>query len=114
MCSNCFEKYLQRTLDIRGATKPLFLMHRTLHTAASHDIIRRWLRESMSSAGQDVSIFKPHSTRGASTSFASRMNVSLELIMKIAGWQNENMLNKYNMKIKQSYSVKILEAHMIR
>lgn len=105
--------YLERTLDARQGTKALLLTHSKPHGAASSDSIRRWVKKCLELAGIDTNIFKPHSVRGASTSFAARMNVSLDLIMRSAGWQRQSTFSKYyNFDVKANFGTKILEAYM--
>ena len=107
------KEYLERTLDVRGVTKQLLLTHQKPHNAASADSIKRWVKECLTAAGIDVEIFRPHSTRGASTSYASRANVSLDLIMRTAGWQNECTFSRfYNMKVKPNMGEEILKAYV--
>lgn len=103
------KEYLKRTLDVRGKTHSLLLTHAKPHGAASADTIRRWVKDCLKLGGIDTSIFKPHSTRGASTSHACNMNVSLDLIMKSAGWQKENTFTKYyKFKVKKNFGNEIL------
>ena len=47
----------------------------------------------MQKAGVDTTIFKPHSTRTASTSKACYCNVSLPVIMKAASWSSDCVFN---------------------
>ena len=51
---------------------------------ASKDTMSRWLKQVMSAAGLDTSIFKPHSTRSAATSAAKVADVPLDDIMATA------------------------------
>ena len=105
------KEYLSRTLDARGKTKQLLLTHRKPHGAATHDTVRRWIRSCLDLAGIDTSIFKAHSVRGASTSFADKHNVSLELIMKTAGWKSKCTFTKYyKFHVKENYGQCILDA----
>ena len=50
----------------------------------SRDTISRWVKTIMPRAGIDTTKFKPHSTRAASTSAASRNAVPLENILTAA------------------------------
>ena len=49
----------------------------------------------MQQAGIDTTKFKPHSTRAASTSTASRNAVPLENILTAAGWKRDCVFAKY-------------------
>ena len=106
------EEYLKRTIDVRGVNKQLLLTYRKPNNAASRDTIKRWVLNCMSEAGIDTDMFKAHSARGASTSYAKKMNVSISLIMKTAGWRNVNTFNKfYNMSVKENYGNQLLMAY---
>ena len=92
--------YLQKTLDIRGMTTKLLLMHRAPHHGASRDSIRRWTRDVLREAGIDISVFNPHSTRAGSTSKATT-KLPLETILKTAGWSRDSTFRKYYKKIQK-------------
>ena len=107
------KEYLERTLTVRKTCKQLFLTHIAPHTGASSDTVKRWVRECLTLAGIDVDIFKAHSVRGASTSFASRMNISMDLIMRTAGWQAECTFTKfYKLPVKKNFGAQVIEAHV--
>ena len=67
----------------------------------------------MVKAGLDISVFTPHSVRGASTSAALRAKVPLETILTTAGWRKDNTFRKYyNKPLKGGdgeYAAKILQ-----
>ena len=48
--------------------------------------ISRWIRTVMKAAGINTDIFKPHSTRAASTSKAQSCDVPINSILKAASW----------------------------
>ncbi len=64
-------EYIERTKETRCEITQLLLTHRAPVRPASRDTIRRWIRDVMSNAGIDMTIFTPHSTRAASTSKAA-------------------------------------------
>ena len=49
----------------------------------------------MASAGIDVSHYKAHSTRAASTSAAARVGVSTAQILLTADWSSANTFSKF-------------------
>ena len=55
------------------------------HKKIPRDILTRWVSVTMDNAGVDVSRFKTHSTRAASTSKANMNSVNLEEILSTAG-----------------------------
>ncbi|MPC41915.1 hypothetical protein E2C01_035525 [Portunus trituberculatus] len=62
--------YLERTCALRGPFTGFFLTTKSPFRVASRDTLCRWTKD-MRSAGIDLSIFSPHSTRSASTSKAT-------------------------------------------
>ena len=49
----------------------------------------------MKDAGIDTTIFKPHSTKGASTSAAKAFNVPVQVIMNTAEWRSVSTFDKF-------------------
>jgi hypothetical protein len=64
----------------------------------------------MKSAGIDVSIFKPHSTRSAATSAACQQGVAVPDIIKHADWGNATVFHRYynRPKVHQGFAQAIL------
>ena len=105
--------YLDRTLDIRGSETWLFLTLRQPQKAATKDTLRRWAKGALVEAGKNMNVFKPHSIRSASTSFAAKTKLSIDTIMHTAGWHHETTFTKYcNMPIKGNFDQNIL-SHAI-
>ncbi|XP_071804713.1 uncharacterized protein [Asterias amurensis] len=93
------EVYLQRTKPARGQGKDkltsLFLSFvKPVHAVVSATIAR-WLRTIMASSGIDVSHYRAHSTRGATTSAAARAEVSTAQILKAADWSSESTFTRF-------------------
>ena len=61
--------YLYRTKSLRHSCKWLFVTT-TDHTEAAPATVSHWVKNIMSEAGIDKKLYKPHSTRAASSSFA--------------------------------------------
>ena len=80
--------YLEKTKSRRGSESKLFISFQKPYKAVSGDTIRRWIKVVMEKAGIDTSVFKPHSTRAASTSAAKAAGVSMDEILSQAGWSN--------------------------
>ena len=85
------EEYIARTVKLRGSCSQLLLCHVKPNGPASKDTISRWLKQVMTAAGIDTSIFKPHSTRSAATSAAKVADVPLDEIMATAGWRSSSV-----------------------
>ena len=63
----------------------------------------------MKEAGINVEQFKPHSTRAAALSAAKLKGVSLQNIMKAAGWTQKSTFRRfYNKPVKEGQSFKLL------
>lgn len=61
----------------------------------SRDTISCWVKFVLQSSRIDVNIFKPHSTRSASTSKAKLSDVPLADILDKAGWKSESTFAKF-------------------
>lgn len=89
-------EYLERTKKWRNGThNSLFLSHRKPHDRVQKDAISGWVRTTMAMSGIDVSAFKAHSVRGASTSKLASMNIPVDLIMKKASWSSEDTFQRF-------------------
>lgn len=97
MCSNSFKRISKRTLDFRKSTK-LLLTTKAPYHPASRDTIRRWTKDVLKTSGVDLDIFAPHSTRSAVTSKVALSKLSLNTILRTAGWSRECIFRKYYKK----------------
>ncbi|KAL9964723.1 hypothetical protein ACROYT_G028403 [Oculina patagonica] len=71
----------------------------------SRDTISRWIKIAMITSGIDVGVFKPHSTRAASTSKANACQVPIDVILKAASWKGDCTFRKfYNKPIVDNVS----------
>ena len=57
--------------------------------------ISRWIRNLMQMSCIDISVFKSHSTRAASTSAAIKLGVSVKDIIKTANWTSESIFKRF-------------------
>ena len=87
--------YLERTLDSRGSEKRLLLTLKKPFHGASRDTIGRWIKDCLSAAGIDMTIFAPHSVRSASVSKAKVSNIPIDTILRTAGWSSDAVFTKY-------------------
>ena len=94
------QDYLKRTKTLREqeSHSTLFLSWKPPYKPVSRDTLRRWTRTVMNLAGINTTLFKPHSTRAASTSAATSANVPIDTIMKTAGWKKSSTFAKYYKK----------------
>ena len=93
------KEYIHRTRPLRQQSKQkltrLFLSFGKPHHAVVSSTIARWLKTVMAAAGIDISQFKAHSTRSASTSTAARLGVSTAQILLTADWSSASTFCKF-------------------
>jgi hypothetical protein len=87
--------YLERTLDLRGKEKQLFLTLKKPHKAASQDTLSRWVKTTLDKVGVNIKEFKAGSTRAAATSKAKACGGTLEEILKAGGWSKETTFSRW-------------------
>ena len=98
-------EYIKRTLPHREGVTRLFLSFVKPFQAVSRDTISRWIKTVMIQSGIDVKVFKPHSTRAASTSKANSCQVPLDIILQAASWKGDCTFRKfYNKPIEDNVS----------
>ncbi len=95
--------YLQKTSTLRAPdNKQLFISFRRPHDGVSKDTIARWIRVTLNKAGIDTDIYRPHSTRAASTSALDNASIPVSDIVNAAGWARRDTFRRfYNKPIDQ-------------
>ena len=107
-------EYIKRTECLRKDRESLFISYLKPHTAVTSSTISRWLKTVMRSSGIDISVFKAHSVRSASTSRAKLNSIPIKDILKVAGWTNaETFAHYYQRDIQKSdsYADSILSSN---
>jgi hypothetical protein len=100
------KEYLKQTAALRKDCKKLFISYVKPHGQVSRDTISRWLKIVMTRGGIDVKKFSSHSVRSAAVSKASAKFVSVDKVLKVAGWSNAKTFAKFYKKpIETSSSV---------
>ena len=97
----CLKEYLERTAAISVHEDKLFLCYSKPHNAASKDTVARWLRNLLEEAGIDN--FKPHSFRGAAATAMLNSGMTLEDLMKKAGWTQARTFQRFYHKSVQRH-----------
>lgn len=92
---SCTMEYLEKTKIIRAEEKQLFVSFIKPHKAVKSCTIASWLKNLLALSGIDVSVFKPHSTRGASTSKANKYGLSIEQIINKGNWKSCKTFKKF-------------------
>ena len=103
----CLREYIKRTAKLRnhnGVSQPLFLATQKPYSPVTSTSIGRWLKLTLQDAGIDTSVFKAHSTRGASSSAARQSGVSVKDILTAADWSRETTFNLYYYRPRHSAS----------
>ena len=90
--------YLDRTKDITNANDALFCSFRPPYAAIGTPTIARWTKEIMSKAGIDISVYKAHSTRGASASGMANAGVPLNDILKMGSWTDVSTFKHFYLR----------------
>ena len=92
--------YLKATDSFRSIdNNQLFISYQKPYKPVSTDTISRWIRTVMEETGIDTKIFKSHSTRAAASSGAKRDDMTVEEILKTAGWNSDSTFKKFYDKI---------------
>ena len=86
----CVARYLRCTEELRGQEPYLFISLKRPFVSVGSQTIARRIKQVLSDAGIDISIFKSHSTRHASTSSALLKGIDLDTIRKTAGWSEKS------------------------
>ena len=89
---SCLKEYILRTADLRS-TDQLILCYQYPHRPASKDSISRWMKSLLNNAG--IQNFGPHSFRGAASSAMLQSGVSLEAILRTAGWSKARTFHMF-------------------
>lgn len=109
--------YMKRTEGQRtnsDVTNNLLLTHKKPFHNATAQTISRWIKKTMLEAGIDTNLFKPHSTRHASTSMACKKGITYDTIRLAAGWteKSKTFAKFYNRPLKEqgSFAKAVLSA----
>ena len=71
--------------------------------------LTRWIKEVLKLSGIDVTLFKAHSVRSASTSALYSRGANLSVILQMAYWSNERTFNRfYNMRNNRSVVARLV------
>ena len=94
------KEYLLRTKPFResnGETR-LFISSKKPHCRVTTSTIARWLKNTLSKAGIDISTFSAHSYRSASSTSAFGKGVTVQEIMSKANWSNAKTFRDFYYK----------------
>ena len=102
-----FNENIDLTAPLRGSTQQRMISFNRPHQAVSADTISRWCKDFLKQAGVDISKYKGHSIRAATTSYAANaVNSDLTRILLAAGWTSDNTFRRfYDLPYDSSFSV---------
>ena len=87
----CVQEYLSRTKHLRVRLQFFFFISFVKpYKPVSKSTVARWAKTTLGLAGVDLTRFKSHSIRAASTPATSRISVSLGTILRTAGWPKKH------------------------
>lgn len=89
------KEYLERTRQLRGEHTKLFLSFIKPYHPVTKDTVSRWVKLVLQQAGIDVTKYTAHSSRAATTSHTMKKGLSLQEIMKTAGWTSTTTFEKF-------------------
>lgn len=104
ICTKCtVTEYISRTSAFRGTdpnvrVSKLFISYVKPHKQVCTDTLARWIKSVLDSSGVDTSVFKAHSVRSASTSYAYAKGVPVAEILRAADWTNARTFKKYYLR----------------
>ena len=110
-----FSEYVKRTKTLRK-TQKLIVTYSKPHSHASKCTLSKWIKDVLKLSGIDISQYKSHSTRSASTSAAKKAGASVSAIMNAAGWTQESTFRKFYDKpvtietYEDNFSVRVLRC----
>ena len=80
--------------DINSPNK-LFVSYIRPHGPVSSSTLARWMKETLTEANVDTSIFKAHSLQGTAATAAVAAGISLPQILTLADWSSPSTFNKF-------------------
>ena len=96
------EQYIQVTEPFRShgdvRHTQLFIAYIKPHRPVTSSTIARWLKTMLEESGIDTTIFKAHSTRGASVSAAAQKGVTTNDILQAADWSSDSVFRRFYYK----------------
>ena len=88
--------YLQATKEWRNSENTkVFLSNSQPHSQVCTATISSWIKEILSAAGIDMSMFTPHSTRSAASSHTKQKGLNRENILQMGNWRQKSTWEKF-------------------
>jgi len=90
-----YQDYIRRTLPLRTLSSRLFVTTIRPYRTASRDTVANWVKAVLATAGINLTLYSPHSTRAASTSKAALKGIPLNTIIRTAGWSSDQTFRAF-------------------
>ena len=104
---------INRTLPHWGGVTRFFLSFVKPLEAVLKDGISRWIKTVMIQSGINVTVFKPHSNRAASTGKANSCQVPVDVILQAASWKADCTLRSFSNKAKKIVSLSLARLFLV-
>ena len=109
----CIRFYMERTSHLRPKDDNQLLISTVRpFLPVKSSTIAGWIKRLLDKAGIDTSVWTAHSTRGATTSKAAKVGVTVQTILDSANWSStgtfRKFYNKPNSDAKKEFEIKIL------
>ena len=93
---SCLRLYVERTRHLRPKEgNQLFISTVSPYGPVKSSTIAGWIKRLLGLSGVDTSIWTAHSTRGASTSKAQNVGVTVQAILDSANWRSVGTYKKF-------------------
>ena len=90
----CLQEYIERTKSVRKENdKLLLLLCIKPFKPVSKDTVSRWMKTVLVQAG--IHDFEPHSFEGAASTAMAQSGMSMEDMLKKAGWSNIKTFKRF-------------------
>ena len=107
--------YLKMTENLRKNSKYLLISDQKPHNDISGETLSRWTKQVFMFAGIDIAKYSRHSVRGASTSKAKSLGISVSNIMKHARWRSaESFAKHYDKKVQETDVAQIILENAVK
>ena len=93
----CIDDYKERTKASRtlNETNVLFLGLKKPHKPVSKSTLTKWVMKMLNLSGIDVSKFKAHSMRSASSSKVASLGLQIKDVLSMGNWSNESVWQRF-------------------
>ena len=113
-CMKCYEDKTKQFRPKRaGDPNPVFISYIKPHKAITSQRLANWIKVIMEEAGIDITTFKAHSVRGASSTAAIEKGVMISDILQKADWSRESTFKRFYYRPRLSsgdnYSQRVLQ-----